>query len=370
MFGAAEVVTKYAVFVGLFKVWQHREIKMSVRKDGRIIAGTTVNPDLFDWKWTDHILDNTSWLRADTFSWQAGSVYQAAYAHLVLDVDDKTLQSETVAGTTIQFYLADDGHKVCPASEESNVTAIYNTTGVAWYYIIDTTNQRFKLPRTKFGVTGLRDKVGNYVAPGLPDHTHTQVYLDVNYKAPYGSNNRVCWEGTYVVTTNTGTASANNPIYGASTTVQPPATEMYLYFYVGNFTPTALQNTAGLNAELFNDKVDKGHQVIAFQTPTAQNNYTWYRKYADGWVEQGGMYDNGSAVADFNATITLPVPMRDTRYTANAIASRNTGSAGARHGWTNIWAQSETQLSIGYYRGSSSETMRYMNWMVCGVAAS
>ena len=166
------------------------------------------------------------------------------------------MSSETISGTTVQFFLADDGHKICPSSEETNVATIYNATGVAWYYIIDTTNERFKLPRTKFGFTGLRTNVGDYVAPGLPDHTHTQVYLDVNYKAPYGSNNRVCWEGTYVVTTNTGTASANNPIYGASTTVQPPATEMYLYFYVGQFVQAARENTAGLNTELFNDKAD------------------------------------------------------------------------------------------------------------------
>ncbi|MBP9999681.1 MAG: hypothetical protein KBT14_03260, partial [Proteobacteria bacterium] len=28
--------------------------------------------------------------------------------------------------------------------------------------------------------------------------------------------------------------------------------------------------------------------VVESQTPTAENNYTWYRKYKSGWVEQGG----------------------------------------------------------------------------------
>ena len=35
-------------------------------------------------------------------------------------------------------------------------------------------------------------------------------------------------------------------------------------------------------------KVSTGHEVIDFQEPTSANNYTWYRKYKSGWVEQGG----------------------------------------------------------------------------------
>ena len=28
--------------------------------------------------------------------------------------------------------------------------------------------------------------------------------------------------------------------------------------------------------------------VVEWQAPTAENNYTWYRLYASGWLEQGG----------------------------------------------------------------------------------
>lgn len=51
-----------------------------------------------------------------------------------------------------------------------------------------------------------------------------------------------------------------------------------------------------------------GHECVEFQVPTSQNNYVWYRKYADGWVEQGG-YTTAA-----NPTITLPVTMADTNY--------------------------------------------------------
>lgn len=361
---------------------------MSVRKDGKIIAGTTVNPDLFDWKWADHILDNASWLRADTFSWQAGSVYQAAYAHLVLDVDDKTLQSETVAGTTIQFYLADDGHKVCPASEESNVTAIYNATGVAWYYIIDTTNQRFKLPRTKFGFTGLRDAVGGYVAAGLPNITGTFTIgrgssakgnLE-NLSGAFTSDTYT--SGGYSTFAQDGNspagnkraifnASDSNAIYGASTTVQPPATQQYLYFYVGNFTPTALQNTAGLNAELFNDKVDKGHQVIAFQAPTAQNNYTWYRLYADGWVEIGGAatIPGRSGGGGTEVVVNLPVTMANTTYQTN-VSIHDGGAYWASFGIETTTRTTTTLKLYAYLNATGNAAALPIFWEVKGMAVS
>ena len=269
---------------------------------------------LFSFLWADHQLNDMSWLRADTFSWQSGDVYVAAYNHLVDDISGKTLQSETIGNTTIQFYLADDEHKICPASEESNVSAIYNSTGVAWYYILDTTNRQFKLPRTKWGFTGIRSGVGGYVEAGLPNITGSfSTASDKNL-----GTGAFSWTTNKYATNGGGqggqwginfSAKKSNSIYGNSTTVQPPATQMYLYFYVGNFTQTALENTAGLNAEMFNDL--NAHKVIEFQIPTASNGYTWYRKYADGWVEQG---QTKLTLSDAATTYTLPITMDSGYY--------------------------------------------------------
>lgn len=55
----------------------------------------------------------------------------------------------------------------------------------------------------------------------------------------------------------------------------------------------------------------KAHEVIEFQAPTVENNYTWYRKYADGWVEQGGMTEAGQATP---VTVNLPVEMASGKY--------------------------------------------------------
>ena len=315
--------------------------------------------------WFDHIANGVSWLRADTFSWQSGDVYTAAYQHLAGDINGKTLQSETIGDTTIQFYLADDGHKICPASEESNVSAIYNSTGVAWYYLLDTTNRQFKLPRTKWGFTGLRDSVGGYIAPGLPNITGSfSTASDKNLESGAFS-----WT-TDKYSTNGGgggsqwginfSAQNSNSIYGNSDTVQPKATEMYLYFYVGNFTQTAIEQTAGLNAEMFNDL--NAHKVIDFQVPTASNGYTWYRKYADGWVEQGGYI---AVLGQQNTTITLPVEMAGTNYVVQITNDFN--NASSQYG-SQCNGRSTTQIIIKCGSYGSGDQM-HANWQVSGMSA-
>ena len=54
------------------------------------------------------------------------------------------------------------------------------------------------------------------------------------------------------------------------------------------------------------DTTAKADAVIDYQEPTAENNYTWYRRYASGWVEQGGIYNTSA--------LTYLIPMADTNY--------------------------------------------------------
>ena len=140
---------------------------------GKLVGTNHFAPNIFDHKWADHVLNDVSWIRADSFSWQNGTLYKAAYDHLLNDFENGTSQTETVAGITIPYKKASDGHKIIePTSEALDaLTRIYNTTGIAWYYILDVENQRFKLPRTTFGFTGIRNGVGNYTGPGLPNIT-------------------------------------------------------------------------------------------------------------------------------------------------------------------------------------------------------
>lgn len=269
---------------------------MSIRVGDNIIAGGGVpinksGMSVFDFKWTDHLLSSPSWIRADTFSWQNGVIYELAYQHLVDDIVGKSLTSETIAGTTIQYYLADDGHKICPETEEANVGQIFLDAGVAWYYILDTTNTQFKLPRTEFGIVGVRGNVGDYVAPGLPNITGTagtsvgqsdKNYRGNGYTGAFQAKGTASVYNGYDSTQTTSTygidldASRSSAIYGNSTTVQTPATQMYLYFYVGEFTQTATYNTAGLNTELFNEKADLSKFQVVNALPANPNPDVFY----------------------------------------------------------------------------------------------
>ena len=303
-------------------------------QDGDLVftPDNSLKGNLFDFKWTDHKLNDISWLNADTFSWQSGDVYEAAYNHLAEDCkvyawqyaptqggdigytttetpavggvlmigsnacditevgsdyvvaehyktgeartyqrvvgSDSTafvagvLSTETVSDVTISFYRAEDGHKIVGADQEANIANLYEATGVAWYYILDRENKRFKLPRTKFGFTGLRDEVGKYVEAGLPNITGEfygqQAALSSGSGAFFTGNNP--YGGTVAAGSANNAmrfdASRSSSVYGNSNTVQPKATQMYLYFYVGNFERGAVEQTAGITSEMFNNKAD------------------------------------------------------------------------------------------------------------------
>ena len=128
---------------------------MSIRQGNNVISGSKKKElGLFTPQWYDYVLEDINWIRADTFSWHNGTIYTAAYQHLLSDIDGKTLQSETVEGTTVYFYLADDGHKIAERNQETAIRTIYENTGIAWYYIIDTNSNLFKLPRARFDIYG------------------------------------------------------------------------------------------------------------------------------------------------------------------------------------------------------------------------
>ena len=85
--------------------------------------------------WSNHIVNDIQWLRADTFSWQSGDIYTAVYNHLVNDINNAPIQSDTINGITISYWLASDGHKIVGTAGgdvyEQNIINLYNQTGNA-----------------------------------------------------------------------------------------------------------------------------------------------------------------------------------------------------------------------------------------------
>lgn len=221
-------------------------------------------------QWFDYEVSDTSWLNADTFSWQPGTTYTNVYNHLVADITGKTAQTETVGSYTITYYEADDGHKIVLPVMETTVSNIYTESGAAWYYILDQTNQRFKLPRINPDREELLQTIGvrgNGMTLGITDGT-------TNSGMQSGSSNSIylsCRTDSYgkAVGNTYGSAYAYNKSVGITTDVDNSGIiadlgsiesvfsgKKHLYFYVGNFSQSATEQTAGLNSSLFNNKLD------------------------------------------------------------------------------------------------------------------
>lgn len=207
-----------------------------------------------------------------------------------------------------------NGFVILDSMQEQYAIQRFTNEGIAWYYILDKTNHRFKLPRTSYSFVGLRDSVGGYVPESLPNITGSvRVWNTPEATGAFTGTNdgHVGRAGGDVRDTGIVTfdASRSSSAYQDNAPVQQRATQMYLYFYVGDYAQTAVEQTAGLNAELFNEKVDKSDlQLCHVVVSTYKNGSSWYRIYDDGWCEQGGYASSAGA-------ITLLKSFKDTNYT-------------------------------------------------------
>lgn len=124
-------------------------------------------------------------------------------------------------------------------------------------------------------------------------------------------------------------------------------------------------------SEALNDKADRDLQnvdttakadaVIDFQLPTAENNYTWYRKYKSGWVEQGGITAKNISSVD----ALLPIEMANTNYHVNiTIETGGTGGGGCDKAHA-VGVRSTTYIHIDMVASANYQTL----WEVKGMAA-
>lgn len=328
---------------------------MSVYLGTQLLSGVATNTisnahDLFDFKWVDHELTDQSWLKADTFSWQDGTVYADAYNHLENDYTNGTAASETIGSYTINYILAPDGHKIVMANNESTVADIYAESGVAWYYVLDRVNDRFKLPRTKYGFEGFRDAVGKYIPESLPNITGSFNGSAKTNSSPatgaFSWTNTPCGAGfanlqaqESVVNFN---ATNSSSTYQDNAPVQERATQMYLYFYVGQFSQSATEQTAGITTSQLNTKLDLD----------LGNLDSDGKKVLDGqWVNMTGssvaseVSANGSTDLEFNVSSILPNDGYDYEVILSCIAT--TGSTSGDY--VPVYVYSDYFSGVGRY---------------------
>lgn len=225
---------------------------------------------LFAHIWSDHLLTNSSYLRADTFSWQDGNIYYTAYNELV---NEKNLTTETSTDTinniTITYYRTPKGYKIVLPDMADNLVQLYENTGTAWYYILDTDNTRFKLPRNSRYESGTTtDSAGDFGAESLPNIQGSVKPISFDADGSYSENGAFYTEGESVngpvsdssatsVRTLMFSASRSSSTYKDGAKVNPDHVTQFLYFYVGN----TIQNETTINiaeiTEALNNKADR-----------------------------------------------------------------------------------------------------------------
>ena len=190
-------------------------------------------------------------------------------------------------------------------------------------YVLDTVNHTIRLPSIWGWVEGVRteSKTGTYNRPSLPNITgnatgfgsgHTHTYSGALFQSGSSSGTFGGSGGNHF---DLGfDASLSSPVYDSNNTgvVQPQGVQVLIYIVIANTVKTPVQvDIDNIATEL---NACYGHRVVEFQAPTVANNYTWYRKYADGWVEQGGLYidDSGSGSTEYN--VVFPIIMANNTY--------------------------------------------------------
>lgn len=239
--GVGEAVADLVPFVGV-------KIGQITLNDGAISSTTIDKPlklsgastnfselPLFTMMEFDHILEG-----ADAIGWALqGSLITMTYPDAVNNVIEAYANGVETTYREIPCKKATDGRYIADIEQKNAIDSLFNSSGVADFYILDSANNQFYLPRNKWfhQLTDSAEHVNNYNAPGLPNITGSFSATDDNYYngAFYNAG------GSYGATSGniaqhiTGfDASRSNSIYGASTTVQPPSSNKLLYYRVGN----------------------------------------------------------------------------------------------------------------------------------------
>lgn len=130
----------------------------------------------------------------------------------------------------------------------------------------------------------------------------------------------------------------------------------HLYYYVGE----TVQNANLINAGKLADIITRDRQYYLVDSWT-NTNKGWYRKYSDGWLEQGGYIStNNNARAWGNTTITFHIPFKDTNYNCSLISNGISDGAYGTGGYPNNFTTKSCQMQI-YNNGGQAEF-----WYACG----
>lgn len=183
-----------------------------------------------------------------------------------------------------------NGHIFYDIADKATVDEIFSQRGEAWFYGVDTENERIFLPRgTRSQYTVNTDETGDYVEAGLPN-------IAAKASIGFSDDNPTSDLPPFVfdsVVGNSGggpsgekrfkfDASTVNTIYGNSDTVQPYATKKLLYIVVGN---VKVQSAASDVVDVTTTENDT--------VPLFTGQYFNFKPNNPSWLKAGEQQDSG-----------------------------------------------------------------------------
>lgn len=183
------------------------------------------------------------------------------------------------------------GHQFYDIANKAGADYLFKQRGESMFYGVDEENERIFLPRrTRTQATMNLDEVNEFIEAGLPDHTHT-VTAQSNAGSSWGTNkpgwgNDDAWRNQYSTAT-TSKASASNPIYGNSDTVQPPASLVLEYMVVGNVNVDKAQTDVTEITTSENDTLPLFHNLYSKEDMTTTGAYI---NASEGGWHDGNVY--------------------------------------------------------------------------------
>ena len=187
-----------------------------------------------------------------------------------------------------------------------------------------------RLPKVSDILQGTTDvtAVGDLIEAGLPNITGKFIGGNANGTISgafkLDGNSISSQEGSrYHESQMSFDASRSSSIYGKSTTVQPQTIKALLYICVATAVKTQIQVDIDNIATDLNGKADRDLSnatapVLSapYVVETWRDGTSWYRKWSDGLIEQGGR-------AKATNTITYYLPFSDTSYSLFLQSCKN-----------------------------------------------
>lgn len=218
--------------------------------------------------------------------------YPDFYNECVAQKEAGTEETITVGDVSFTVKKNPNGHIFYDIADKATVDEIFAQRGEAWFYGVDTENERVFLPRgTRSQYTVNTDETGDYVEAGLPNITGTITNADGFFTNPTGAFSLPAQERGYQNLQSSGTnnfytahfnASNSNPIYGNSDTVQPYATKKLLYIVVGN---VKVQSAASDVVDVTTTENDT--------VPLFTGQYFNFKPNNPSWLKAGEQQDSG-----------------------------------------------------------------------------